>query len=398
MRSRLPALPPRRTLLIAAEACALLGLLLAFVLAHRNSAMIDFRGGLWNAGRAILNGRDPYQAAFLAHQVQVMHAGGAAIGTTEQTAFSVPLYPAPANLAVLPLSLLPFWLAGAIYTVLSVGALLLGLRLLGVRDGRCLLLALGSWPFLYGVLLGSIGPWLVLGVAVAWRYRARVWPPALATAAVVVAKLFPWPLAVWLLITRRFRALLVAVVVGGLVTLAAWAVVGLHTILAYPRMLANASLLQEARSASPMAILTAAGVPVGVADAIGLGLAAVLLGLAWRLVGRPDGDRRAFALAIIAGLASSPIVWTHYMVLLLVPIALLSPRLSPLWFIPLLSPALQALANVLVPASPNSTLPAAVLWVLIELVLVVKVCRPGLRLPGFGFSVPRLAPRGGATP
>ena len=267
-----------------------------------------------------------------------MHAGGAAIGTTEQTAFSVPLYPAPANLAVLPLSLLPFWLAGAIYTVLSVGALVLGLRLLGVRDGRCLVLALGSWPFLYGVLLGSIGPWLLLGAAVAWRYRTRVWPPALATAAVVVAKLFPWPLAVWLLITRRFRELLVAVVVGGLVTLAAWAVVGLHTILAYLRMLADASLLQEARSASPIAILTAiltaVGVPVGVADAIGLLLAVVLLG-----------------------------------------------------------PALQALANVLVPASPGSTLPAAVLWVLIELVLVVKVCRPELTLPGWPFPAPQLVPR-----
>jgi hypothetical protein len=39
-------------------------------------------------------------------------------------------------------------------------------------------------------------------------------------------------------------------------------------------------------------------------------------------------------LALAAGLAASPIVWIHYFLLLLVPLALTRPRLSALWFVP----------------------------------------------------------------
>jgi hypothetical protein len=40
--------------------------------------------------------------------------------------------------------------------------------------------------------------------------------------------------------------------------------------------------------------------------------------------------------ALAAALAASPILWIHYFLLLLVPLALFRPRLSPLWFVPLL--------------------------------------------------------------
>jgi hypothetical protein len=39
-------------------------------------------------------------------------------------------------------------------------------------------------------------------------------------------------------------------------------------------------------------------------------------------------------LALAAALAASPIVWMHYFLLLLVPLALARPRLSPLWLVP----------------------------------------------------------------
>ena len=41
-------------------------------------------------------------------------------------------------------------------------------------------------------------------------------------------------------------------------------------------------------------------------------------------------------IAIAAALLLSPIVWVHYYVLLLVPVALARPRLAGLWFIPVL--------------------------------------------------------------
>jgi hypothetical protein len=366
----------RHRLVFAAGILGLLGLLVAFVLGHQDSVLIDFKGGLWDAGRAILHGRDPYQPGFLAHQVHLLQTVGGATGATEQTAFSVPLYPAPINLAIVPISLLPFWLAGALYTALSVMAMVVGLRLLGVRDLRCTIVALGSWPFLYGLLLGTIGPWLVLGAGVAWRYRDRLWPPALAIAALVVVKIFPWTLAGWLLVTRRYRALVVAVTVGLVVTLAAWAIVGMDTIVFYPQMLADATVLQIARAMSPGAILVAIGVPESAATAVGLLIAGGLLGMAWRVARRPDGDRQAFALAVIAALVSSPIVWTHYMVLLTVPIALVSPRLSPIWFLPMLSPVFLGIAAAVVPVSTHNTMRQAVMWVVIEVVLAAKVCWP----------------------
>jgi hypothetical protein len=46
--------------------------------------------------------------------------------------------------------------------------------------------------------------------------------------------------------------------------------------------------------------------------------------------------RRSFGLVVVASLVLSPIVWLHYFVLLVVPIALRWPRLAAAWLIPLL--------------------------------------------------------------
>jgi hypothetical protein len=47
-----------------------------------------------------------------------------------------------------------------------------------------------------------------------------------------------------------------------------------------------------------------------------------------------DRDIAVLTLALAAALAASPIVWVHYFLVLLVPLALTRPRLSPLWFLP----------------------------------------------------------------
>jgi hypothetical protein len=49
---------------------------------------------------------------------------------------------------------------------------------------------------------------------------------------------------------------------------------------------------------------------------------------------RRERDVAVLTLVLAAGLAASPIVWVHYFLLLLVPLALTRPRLSPLWFLP----------------------------------------------------------------
>jgi hypothetical protein len=51
---------------------------------------------------------------------------------------------------------------------------------------------------------------------------------------------------------------------------------------------------------------------------------------------RVRGERAALIAAAVVALLATPILWLHYLTLLLVPIALVRPRLSPLWFLPLL--------------------------------------------------------------
>ena len=41
-------------------------------------------------------------------------------------------------------------------------------------------------------------------------------------------------------------------------------------------------------------------------------------------------------MAVVASLVATPLLWMHYLLLLFVPIALYRPRLSGLWFLPLL--------------------------------------------------------------
>jgi hypothetical protein len=60
--------------------------------------------------------------------------------------------------------------------------------------------------------------------------------------------------------------------------------------------------------------------------------AAVLATAAW--IGRSD-ERRSFALALAAALLLTPIVEMHYLVLLLVVLALYKPRLGWAWIVPL---------------------------------------------------------------
>lgn len=349
--------------------------------------LYDFRGGLYNAGVAILNGHNPFHAGYIAHQAAIMRAGGTAVGETWAHPFSLPVYPAPADLAVVPLSLLPFWLAGVTVTLLSVAAMVLALRLLGVRDWRCYGLALISWPFVYGLELGAIGPVLVLGTAALWRWRDRLWPPAVALAGVVIAKIFPFPLAAWLIITRRYRQAALAAGLGIAITLGAWATLGLAGLTSYPSMLSNLSFIQEGRSDSIVAVLLAAGLSVSAAQALALLAGVGLVSLAWRF-GRAGHQTKAYGLVVMAALTASPIVWDHYLVLLFVPIALLSPGYSQLWLVPLAGPVLLAISAAIVPLGHVSAshsahnIRSAIISLSLEAFLVMRLCRSLRTAPG----------------
>lgn len=183
---------------------------------HQPTFLYDFRGDLYNAGYAILHGSDPYRAAFLDHLAAVERSGG-----SPPTAFAVPVYPAPVLLAAAPLSVLPFRAAGAIFTLLAIGALIGGLWLLAVRDWRCYGVAFASWPVLHSLRLGQINEFLLLGVAIVWRCRRQLYAPAAAGAALIVAKLFLWPVGAFFVLGRRWKLAAYMTLFAALLTIVA---------------------------------------------------------------------------------------------------------------------------------------------------------------------------------
>jgi hypothetical protein len=245
------------------------------------------------------------------------------------------VYPPQLLLALVPLSPLPNGVVGVIVAAGLIALLLLTVRILEVRDVRCYAAALLWVPSVSGVLLGNISIPLSVAVAVAWRYRDRVREPAWALGLAVSAKLLMWPLLVWTVATKRLRATAWAVVVGAVVTLAAWAIIGFDGLTGYPDLLRRLSDIQSERSYSIVGMAATAGLGSAVGQALTLLVGGALLA-GCVLFARRSDDARSFTCAVTATLALSPIVWLHYLVVLLVPVAIARPRFSALWLLPVL--------------------------------------------------------------
>jgi len=263
---------------------------------------------LWKAGHNIATGHAPYPF----------------------------VYPAPAAIFMVPFGALPWKVAVVAFALVLIGAAILTLRILGVRDWRCYAVALGALPGTSAVTLGAFSWLLALCAAAAWRYRDRRIVVALAIASAVVSKLFLWPLVIWLVATRRFRTATTTVVLGIVLVFGCWAMIGFDGMLDYPHHLGNVAGLEQARSYSPLALMRSVGMSSATARAALFLLTVVAIAAIIVVARRPDGDRRAFVWSVGAALLLSPIVWVHYLVLLYVVIALYRPRLSIAWMIPLL--------------------------------------------------------------
>jgi hypothetical protein len=273
----------------------------------------------WSAGRDVLHGRSPYPTLdSLPHAASRM--------------FAPFVYPPVSAFAMVPLALLPYGVAKAIYLLLSVAAIAFALRLLGVRDWRCFGVVFACAPAYAAVGLGAVGPFLLLGVALAWRYRDHALAAGLAVAAVISAKLFLWPLWFWLVRTRRYRAAAFAAGLGVGAVLASWAAIGFAGFREYPTLLGRLTELVGPHGYSVYAFERSLGVGSVAAERSLYVLAFAALALVAVFV---RDERRAFVAVIAVSLFATPILWPHYLVLLLVPVALARPSFSRLWLAPM---------------------------------------------------------------
>ena len=272
----------------------------------------------WHSGRDVLNGHSPYSSSLPA----VAH----------KETFRPFVYPAPAAIAMVPFSALPYGVADALWCVLGYAAVVGALRLLGIRDWRCYGAVL-AWPAIWSSFInGAISAFLVLGCAALWRYRDRAYVAGTIVAALVVFKLYLWPLGVWLLVTKRWRATGTSVVVAAVSTLAGWAVIGFAGFRDYPHVLGRLTELVGPNSYSPYAFFRALGAAPALSQLLMFAVGGAVLAsvFAWR-----RAERTGFVLAIAASLVLTPVVWPHYFALAAVAVALAWPNLGPGWIAPM---------------------------------------------------------------
>jgi Glycosyltransferase family 87 len=243
------------------------------------------------------------------------------------------VYPPVGALIFAPFAALPGGPARVVMFIAGLAALLGALRLLGVEDWRCYGVVVVAAPAINTLALGAITSFLLLGAALAWRYRDKPTVAALATAFTAVMKLFLWPIAVWLLATRRWRAAAICAGAGLILLFGGWAVIDFAGLRSYPTLVHLLQQVEGPVSYSFVALLGLSGT-TATAVTVVLSLAAVVA--VWFAARGSGGDRRGFAVAVVASLVASPLIWLHYLLLLYVPIALYRPRLSGLWFVPLL--------------------------------------------------------------
>ena len=274
----------------------------------------DFRGAYLPAAEAIVHGRSPYLAA-----------------TSPAGRY---VYPPQLALALVPFTVLPHGLSIPVAVLLSASLVAAALAVLGIRDLR-VYAAVFLWAPTWNELdTASVSAALVLALALAWRYRDSALRCGSALGLAIPAKIFLWPLVVWLVATRRLRALGVSLLLGLGLTALAWAAIGFDGLTSYPGMLRALERAEAPHSYSLTAIATSFGLPAG------LGRALVLLAVGALLIGcvactRRGDDLRAFTFSIAAALAVTPIMWEHFLLVLLVPLAVARPGFSPIWLLPI---------------------------------------------------------------
>jgi hypothetical protein len=363
--------------------------------------LVDFSAARWLAGigagvvAAILATRSYYDtihaafsdhhaphdlAVFLSAAGSVLHGHSPYLYRADETY----AYPPLVAFLTTPFHALSAGAATLLWTVLSLAAITAALWLLGLRDWRCYALVAVYPVTRSAVDLGTIGPLLLLTIALTWRFRDHVAGAGAAAGGAIALKLFLWPLAVWLALTGRLRAAVAAVGFAVTLVLLPWAVLGFDGLAGYPGLLRHLSDDEASSSYSLVGIGVRLHVPESAATGLSLVVAVAFLAAAWRVAqgGREQRDRDVVTLTLVlaAALAASPIVWVHYFLVLLVPLALARPRLSPLWFVPL---AYYPLGESAWPAGDTGKLALALV---VTLVLVFGTMRPPL---GKRFSWPR---------
>jgi hypothetical protein len=283
-----------------------------------DAIVTDFRNTLYPAAEAILRGENPYPAP----TDEVVRLGRAFV------------YPPLVAMATVPFTWLPVSVAEVVVMAILVAAVWLTLGVLDVRDWRCYGIIFLWQPVIAAVKTGNLTILLGLGAALVWRYRDHARWAGASLGLSLAAKLFLWPLVVWLAAARRFATAALSLALAGALLVGSWAAIGFAGLGDYPDLLRRLREIEEPGGYSVYALALDLGASGAVARTLSVVVAAGLL-VGCVVLARRGDDRRSFVLALAAALAWSPIVWLHYYALLVVAVAVGQPKLGPAWFVPI---------------------------------------------------------------
>ena len=194
---------------------------LVFVSVRDNAVAFDFAHAYVPAARKLLHGLSPYPP----ETVRAL---------APRTAFIYP--PLTAWLAV-PFAAVPLSVAEVAATCLMVAAVIATLLLLEVRDWRCYMVALLWLPTYSAIQTANLALPTIAVVAALWRYRDRPVPAGILAGTLIALKLYFWPLGLWLIATRRYRAAGAAAISAIVLTFVSWAPIGFVGLSGYPNLL-----------------------------------------------------------------------------------------------------------------------------------------------------------------
>ena len=247
----------------------------------------------------------------------------------QEGAFGLFFYPPPFALVILPITLIPTETAVWLWVLLLAAATVAGIALLPVSERvrwAVLLLAALSWPLLYAIKLGQVGPVLLLLFAIGWRWMDRPWRLGLVMGLGTVIKIQPALLIGWAAFTGRRRAAILGVGFVAISAAIATVVAGPSSWVDLAELLGRVNRPIETPHAFGLGRLAfEAGLSETLALAIHwINFAAVVVVVAlvvWR-----GSSVASYLAVVIASQFLSPVLWDHYALLLLLPVAWLLDR------------------------------------------------------------------------
>ncbi|MDQ3870780.1 MAG: glycosyltransferase 87 family protein [Chloroflexota bacterium] len=303
---------------------------------------VDF-GAYYTAAGRLVEG----SALYLPQNVQAPFRAGAPGLYVYSPALAVLLMPA---------ALLPFVAAAFGWLLLHLAALVAGCALMPVprrvRMAGFGIAALSS-PLLVDLNLGNVSVFVLLVAVVAWRWLDRPLG-SMALAAGLALRPQLGVVVIWWVARQRLRQVAWTITAGLVLLLVTLPFVGIEGYLQFGQVLRNAQVTAVARNGALESTALLLGLPpplATLASLAGYAVAAAAIVVSLRR------DRElSYVVTVSASLLVTPLLWDHYLVLLLVPAAFLASRgrswalaLPLLGWLPQATISLAALAGTLLP-------------------------------------------------